>query len=428
MTTAPRGPRRTVVTGIGVVAPGGTTRDRFWDLLMAGRTATRRVTFFDPSPFRSQIAAEADFDPDAAGLTPREQRRSDRYVQFALAASAEALADSGLELDERTRDRTGVVLGSAVGATTTLEEEFVVASDHGKHWLVDGDYTTPFLYQTLVPSSLAAGVAARYQVHGPAQVVSTGCTSGIDAIGYAHQLVQDGEADIVIAGASEAPISPVSVASFDAIRATTPDNDDPEHASRPFDRDRHGFVMGEGCAVLILEDLEHARRRGAEIYCEITGYAARGNGFHMTGLRPDGAEMSEAITDALAQGRIAAEQVGYISAHGSGTKQNDRHETAAFKKSLGEHAYRVPISSIKSMIGHSLGAIGALEMAACALAIQNKAVPPTANWTNRDPECDLDYTPVTARQADVDTALSVGSGFGGFQSAMVFSRVKELAR
>ncbi|WP_089154218.1 beta-ketoacyl-[acyl-carrier-protein] synthase family protein, partial [Micromonospora sp. NBS 11-29] len=383
--------RRTVVTGVGVVAPGGATRDRFWKTITEGRTATRRISFFDPSPFRSQIAAECDFDPDAAGITLAERQRADRYVQFALACSAEALADSGLSLTDAERERAGVVLGTAVGGTMALEQEYVRVSDSGRHWLVDHALGGPYLYQALIPSSLAADVACRHGLHGPAQVISTGCTSGLDAIGYAHQLVADGEADVVLAGAADSPISPVTVASFDAIGATSPDNDDPEHASRPFDADRHGFVLAEGAAVLVLEEAGHARRRGAHVYCEVAGYASRSNGFHMTGLRPDGAEMAVAITDALRQARLAPSAVSYVSAHGSGTRQNDRHETAAFKRALGSAAYRVPISSIKSMVGHSLGAIGSIEMAACALAIEYGVVPPTANWATRDPECDLDY-------------------------------------
>ncbi|HEX4831668.1 MAG TPA: beta-ketoacyl-[acyl-carrier-protein] synthase family protein [Trebonia sp.] len=420
--------RRVVVTGVGVVAPGGATAKDFWQCITEGRTATRRITLFDPAPFRSQVAAECDFDPVAAGLSAREIRRSDRYVQFGLATAAEALADSGLELAGGIADRTGVAMGSAVGGTTALESEYVVLSDVGRDWLVDPRYGGPFLYEALIPSTLAAEIAARYELHGPAQVVSTGCTSGIDAIGYAFQLVQDGEADVMIAGASDSPLSPVTSASFDAIKATTPDNDDPAHASRPFDRDRKGFVLGEGGAVLILEELSHAVRRGARIYCEVAGYAARSNGFHMTGLRPDGMEMSLAIDSAMAQARLNPEQVSYICAHGSGTRQNDRHETAAFKRSLGQAAYQVPVSSIKSMIGHSLGAVGAIEMAACALAVDGNIVPPTANWANRDPECDLDYVPNVAREVPVDVALSVGSGFGGFQSAMIFSKQGVLSR
>ena len=255
-----------------------------------------------------------------------------------------------------------------------------------------------------------------------ATVVSTGCTSGIDAVGHGTQLIQDDAADIVVAGAADAPISPISMACFDAIKATSARNDDPEHASRPFDATRDGFVMGEGSAVLILEEYQHALRRGAHVYAEVTGYANRCNAYHMTGLRSDGAEMSKAIDHALAQSRLDPSAVSYVNAHGSGTKQNDWHETAAFKRSLGAHAHRVPISSIKSMVGHSLGAIGSIELAACALAVEHNVVPPTANWENRDPDCDLDYVPKIAREHRVDVALCVASGFGGFQSAIVLAR------
>jgi minimal PKS ketosynthase (KS/KS alpha) len=418
--------RRSAVTGIGVVAPGGVTREKFWEAITAGRTATRNITFFDPSGFRSQIAAECDFDPTAAGLDDQEIRRMDRYVQFAVACALEAVDDAGLDLDKVDRDRMGVSLGSAVGGTTYLEDEYVVASNHGKEWLVEHEYAAPFLFHALVPSSLAAEMALKFEARGPAVVISTGCTSGIDAIGYGHQLIQEDEADIVITGAAESGISPISMACFDPIKATSHRNEDPEHASRPFDRDRDGFVMGEGAAVLILEELESALGRGAHIYCEVAGFASRGNAFHMTGLRPDGLEMSDAITDALQQGNLRPEDIDYINAHGSGTKQNDRHETAAYKRSLGEQAYKIPISSIKSMVGHSLGGIGAIEMAACALAIEHGVIPPTANWENPDPECDLDYTPKVAKRVHVDAALSTGSGFGGFQSAMVFARPAEL--
>jgi minimal PKS ketosynthase (KS/KS alpha) len=414
--------RRTVVTGVGVVAPGGANRREFWSMLTSGRTATRRITFFDPADFRSQIAAECDFDPIAAGLTPQEVHRNDRFVQFALVAADEAVAQSGLDLDADDRDAVAVSIGSAVGATMRLEDEYVTVSDHGQKWFVDERYASRFLYHALVPSSAATEVACRFRVHGPAAVVSTGCTSGLDAIGYGHQLIEDGDADVVIAGAADAPISPISVACFDAIRATSARNEDPEHASRPFDATRDGFVMGEGAAVLVLEEYEHARRRGAEVLCEVAGFANRCNAYHMTGLRPDGVEMAEAITDALDQARLDPSAVGYVNAHGSGTKQNDRHETAAFKRALGQHAYAVPVSSIKSMVGHSLGAIGAIELAACVLAIRDGVVPPTANLEHDDPECDLDYVPRQAREQRVDVALSVGSGFGGFQSAAVLRR------
>ena len=414
--------RRTAITGVGVVAPGGSTRDAFWALLTEGRTATRRITFFDPAGFRSQIAAECDFDPAAAGLTAGDTERMDRYVQFAVAAAHEALADSGLELAGAARERVGVVLGSAVGGTTRLEADYVAVSAGGQEWLVDPSRAAPFLYEALVPSSLAAEVAARFGAQGPAVVVSTGCTSGIDAVGYGHQLVQDREAEIVISGAAESGISPISMACFDPIRATSARNDEPETASRPFDGTRDGFVMGEGGAVLVLEELERARARGAHVYCEITGYAGRGNAFHMTGLKPDGLEMADAISDALRQGGTDPADVDYVNAHGSGTRQNDVHETAALKRALGAQAYQVPVSSIKSMVGHSLGGIGAIEIAASALAIEHGIAPPTANLRTADPACDLDYVPCAARRLPIDVALCTGSGFGGFQSAIVLAR------
>ncbi|PWW22032.1 minimal PKS ketosynthase (KS/KS alpha) [Geodermatophilus normandii] len=419
--------RRVVVTGIGVVAPGSMGREGFWDMITEGRTATRRITFFDPARFRSQVAAEVDFDGVKQGLTAQEVYRNDRFVQMAMVAADEAVADSGLRLgvgdadDAPDPDRVGVTLGSAVGATMRLEQEYVSVSDAGRLWQVDARYASRFLASALVPSCGATELAVRFGAHGPATVVSTGCTSGIDAVGYGAQLVEDGDADVVVAGASDAPISPISMACFDTIRATTDSNDDPEHASKPFDARRNGFVMGEGAAVLVLEEREHARRRGAEIYCEVTGYANRCNAFHMTGLRPDGVEMAEAIDRALAQGRTSPDEVGYVNAHGSGTKQNDRHETAAVKRSLGPAAGSVAMSSIKSMVGHSLGAIGSIEIAATALAVQRGVLPPTANYEVPDPECDLDYVPKVAREQKVDVALSVGSGFGGFQSAIVLA-------
>ncbi|MCX4957509.1 beta-ketoacyl-[acyl-carrier-protein] synthase family protein [Streptomyces virginiae] len=414
--------RRVVITGIGVVAPGGVGTKEFWSLLTSGRTATRAISHFDASAFRSRIAAEADFDAVREGLTPQEIRRMDRAAQFAVVSAREALADSGLALAELDPYRTGVTIGSAVGATTSLDTEYAVVSDGGAKWLVDPHYAVPHLFDYLVPSSFAAEVAWSVGAQGPASVVSTGCTSGLDSVGHAVELIREGSADVMVAGATDAPISPITVACFDAIKATSPRNDDPGTASRPFDASRNGFVLGEGSAVFVLEELTAARARGAHIYAEIAGFASRCNAYHMTGLRKDGAEMAEAIRVALDDSRLDRTAVDYINAHGSGTKQNDRHETAAFKRSLGEHAYATPVSSIKSMIGHSLGAIGSLEIAASALAIEHGVVPPTANLWEPDPECDLDYTPREARERRIDTVLSVGSGFGGFQSAMVLTR------
>ncbi|HEX6970552.1 MAG TPA: beta-ketoacyl-[acyl-carrier-protein] synthase family protein [Micromonosporaceae bacterium] len=419
--------RRVVITGIGVLAPGGVGRKAFWSLLSEGRTATRLISLFDASSFRSQVAAEVDFDAELHGLSPQEIRRMDRATQFAVVAAREAMSSSGLEFARLDPQRCGVSVGSAVGCTMGLEEEYRVVSDGGRKWLVDADYVVPHLYSHFVPSSIAAEVAWAVGAEGPTALISTGCTSGIDAVGHAAELIREGSADVMITGATDAPISPITVACFDAIKATTPRNDDPEHASRPFDATRNGFVLGEGAAVFVLEELEHARARNAPVYAEIAGFASRCNAYHMTGLRPDGREMAEAIRVALNEARINADQVDYINAHGSGTKQNDRHETAAFKRALGEHAYRTPVSSIKSMVGHSLGAIGSIEVAACVLAMEHGVVPPTANLHNRDPECDLDYVPRTARESRLDVVLTVGSGFGGFQSAMVLARPERRA-
>ncbi|MEV6947576.1 beta-ketoacyl-[acyl-carrier-protein] synthase family protein [Streptomyces sp. NPDC051172] len=414
--------RRVVITGMEVLAPGGVGVKNFWELLSGGRTATRRITFFDPSPFRSQVAAEIDFDPEMHGLRPQEVRRMDRAAQFAVVAARGAVADSGIELDSHDPFRVGVTIGSAVGATTGLDQEYRIVSDGGRLELVDHEYAVPHLYEYLVPSSFTAEVARTVGARGPSTVVSTGCTSGLDSVGHAVELIREGSVDVMIAGATDAPISQITMACFDAIKATTPRHDEPERASRPFDGTRNGFVLGEGAAVFVLEELESAAARGAHVYAEIAGYATRSNAYHMTGLRPDGAEMAEAIRVALDEARMPGDRIDYINAHGSGTKQNDRHETAAFKRSLGEHAYRTPVSSIKSMVGHSLGAIGAIEIAASALAMENNTVPPTANLHTPDPECDLDYVPLEARDQLTDAVLTVGSGFGGFQSAMVLAR------
>ncbi|MDQ2835912.1 MAG: beta-ketoacyl-[acyl-carrier-protein] synthase family protein [Actinomycetota bacterium] len=419
--------RRVVITGIDVLAPGGIGTDAFWSLLSEGRTATRGITFFDPAPFRSRIAAEIDFEPSDHGLSPQEIRRMDRTAQFAVVTARGAVADSGIELTNCDPFRIGVTIGSAVGATMGLDREYRVVSDGGRLDLVDHTYSVPHLYEYMVPSSVTAEVAWTVGAQGPCTMVSTGCTSGIDSVGYAADLIRDGSADIMIAGSADAPISPITVACFDAIKATTPRNDDPEHASRPFDGSRNGFVLGEGAATFVLEDLDRARARGARVYAEVAGYATRSNAYHMTGLRPDGAEMAESIRVALDEARRNGDEIDYINAHGSGTKQNDRHETAAVKRALGEHAYRTPMSSIKSMVGHSLGAIGSIEIAACVLAMTHGVVPPTANLHQPDPECDLDYVPVTARERRVDTVLTVGSGFGGFQSAMVLGRPERRA-
>lgn len=420
--------RRVVITGVGVVAPGGIGVKEYWELLAKGRSATRRITHFDPSPFRSQVAAEVDFDPVRAGLTRQQVRRLDRTAQFGLVACTEALESGGLAYDDVNPVRVGVAVGCAIGCTTSLEEEFAVASNEGRLWEIDQSYTSPHLYDYVTPSSIAAEIATAVGAEGPATLISTGCTSGIDSVGYAAQLIEEGTVDIMITGGTEAPLSPITVVCFDVIRASTTRNDEPSSACRPFDRTRDGLVLGEGSAIFVLEEYRHARARGAHIYAEVAGYATRSNAFHMTGLEPEGREMSQAIELALDQARVNPGDIDYVNAHGSGTKQNDVHETAAFKRSLGQHAYRTPVSGIKSMIGHSLGAIGSLEIAACLLPIEQGIVPPTANLHEPDPVCDLDYVPLVARELLVDSVLTVGSGFGGFQSALVLRSVRRATR
>jgi act minimal PKS ketosynthase (KS/KS alpha) len=382
------------------------------------------VSHFDASGYRSRVAGEVDFDALRLGLSPQEVRRLDRAAQFAVVAGREAVVGSGLDFGGVDPGRVGVALGCAVGCTTSLEREFIVGSDLGRYWEVDQSYTVPHLYDYFTPSSMASELAWLVGAEGPANVVSTGCTSGIDSVGYAAELIVEGTADVMVTGGAEAPLSPITVVCFDVIRATTTRNDEPESACRPFDRTRDGLVLGEGAAVLILEELEHARRRGAHIYAEVAGFASRCNAYHMTGLHPEGREMAEAIGVALDMARVDKSGVDYINAHGSGTKQNDLHETGAFKASLGHHAYTTPVSGFKSMIGHSLGAIGSLEIAGMLLAFEEGVIPPTANLHEPDPECDLDYVPLVAREARVSTALTVGSGFGGFQSAMVLRKVE----
>jgi len=416
-----------VMTGIGVVAPGGSDTKRFWTSLSAGRSSTRPISLFDASRFRSRMAAECDFDPVAAGLSRRQIRRWDRTTQMAMVAVREALADAG-GTTEFDAYRTGVSIGTACGMTQSLDSEYAVVSDEGRTWHVDAGHGMPYLYDYFLPSSMATEIAWEAGAQGPASIVSTGCTSGIDVIGHATELIREGSAEVMVTGASDAAISPITVACFDAIKATSPRNDEPATASRPFDRTRDGFVLGEGSAIFVIEELEHARRRGAHVYAEIAGHATRCNAHSMTGLRPDGRELAAAISTALDRARMNPSQIGYINAHGSSTKQNDLHETAAYKRSFGEHAYTTPISSIKSMIGHSLGAICALEVAATALAIEHSLIPPTANLHEPDPELDLDYVPIVAREKRVDAAVSVASGFGGFQSAIVLAKPDRAGR
>ncbi|MFC7511841.1 beta-ketoacyl-[acyl-carrier-protein] synthase family protein [Streptomyces thermocarboxydus] len=407
------------VTGIGVVAPGGIGATAFWDLLSAGRTATRGITLFDPAGLRSRIAAECDFDPFEHGLDADLCQHADRYIQFAVVAARRRSGSPGSTPGPRSVAHRGVAgqrgrRDHPAGARLRAGQRARPALD------VDHTKADPKLHLAFSPSTLASTVAEEFGARGPVQTVSTGCTS--DSTRSATPSTPWPRAGRTCASRGVGLTDlPITMACFDAIKATSPNNDDPEHASRPFDARRDGFVMGEGAAVLVLEDHEHARARGADILCEISGYATYGNAYHMTGLTSEGLEMARAIQSTLDQARLDPTRIDYVNAHGSGTRQNDRHETAAVKRSLGAHAYETPMSSIKSMVGHSLGAIGAIEVAACVLALRHQVVPPTANYETPDPECDLDYVPRTARPRKLEHVLSVGSGFGGFQSAVLLS-------
>ncbi len=414
---------RVMITGIGVVAPGGIGREAFWKTLVTGKSTANLVAFAMREQFRSQVvSAINDWDPVHLGLSEDDLARTSRHTQFGLVAADEALADSGLDLAHLDLTRTGVAAGTAIGSTIRLEHEYAVVSKQSTEFTVDPNLASPFLYHAMSPTSLSAEVAARYAVQGPVVTVSTGCTAGIDAIAHAFEWVRDGDADVVITGASEAGICPVNIASFDAIKGTTARNGQPQAASRPFDQGRDGFVLGEGSAFLVLETLEHALQRHAPvIYGEIKGYGSALNAYHMTGLQRDGLDMVQAIETALHMAELAPGDIQYINAHGSSTRQNDIHETNAFKTVWEEQAYKIPISSIKSMIGHSLGAIGAIETAACALILQRGVIPPTINYQTPDPDCDLDYVPNAAREQTVTNIVSTASGFGGFQSALVLS-------
>lgn len=417
--------KRVVVTGIGVVAPGGVGREPFWDTLVTGKSACNLATTIEHLElFRSHmVGGIVDWDPVASGLSEEQIAHFDRHIQFALVAVAEAWADSSLDHSQLDVARLGVSAGTAIGSTPRLEQEYLTVSSQATEFTVNPLLATPYLYHAVSPATLSATIASQFGAHGPVVTVSSGCTAGIDAIAHAFEWIRDGEVEVAIAGASEAGICPINMASFDAIKGTSPRNSDPTTASRPFDGSRNGFVLGEGSAFLLLEELEFARRRNAHIYAEITGYGSALNAYHMTGLQSDGLDMAQAINAALEESGVEKDQVQYINAHGSSTIQNDLHETNAFKAVWGQQAYRIPISSIKSMIGHSLGAIGAIEIAACALVIERDIIPPTINYQTPDARCDLDYVPNIARKQPVDVLVSTGSGFGGFQSALVLTSV-----
>ncbi|MBN1863246.1 MAG: beta-ketoacyl-[acyl-carrier-protein] synthase family protein [Dehalococcoidales bacterium] len=414
--------RRVVVTGLGVISPNGIGKEAFWENATHGKSGVRRMLDFDVSQFRSQIAAQvADFDPVALGLTREEAERMDRYVQFAVVAAGQAVSDARLLMEREDEWRVGVCLANAICGTRYMDEEFLRVTNGGRE-PIDPRKARPHLYDAAMFNTPSIEIAARFGFRGLCTTVSTGCTAGSDALGLAYEVIQGGDADVMISGASEAPLCPITFASFDVLNVISARNDQPERASRPFDKERDGFILSEGCGILVLEELGHALSRRANIYCEITGFDSCCNAYHMTDLPADGDSMVPCIVSALDAAHLRPEEIDYINAHGSSTKQNDVFETNAYKKVFAKGVYDVPISSLKSMIGHPLAAANSIELVASALTFERDALPPTINQEVPDPECDLDYVPNKAREKRVNHILKTSSGFSGVHSAMILSR------
>lgn len=406
--------RRVVVTGLGAVTSLGHDVETFWKSLVAGQCGIRRISLFDPSEFASQIGAEVrDWDA-ALHMDPKEARRNDRYTHFGFVAAKQAFADSGIDMNREDGDRVGVMIGSGIGGMYTFESQLKVLAERGPRKV------SPFTIPSLIGNMCAGLVAIEHGARGPNFGLVSACATGTHALGEAAHTIRRGDADVMIAGGSEAAITPFAYASFCAMKAMSTRNDVPEKASRPFDKNRDGFIMGEGAGVVVLESLEHAQARGARIYCELVGYAATCDAFHITQPDPEGKGLSMAMKRALASAAVPPEEIDYINAHGTSTPYNDKFETLAIKKVFGEHARKVAISSTKSMTGHLLGAAGGIESVISVKAIQTQVIPPTINLEEPDPECDLDYVPNVARPAKIRTVLSNNLGFGGQNAAIVF--------
>lgn len=414
--------RRVVVTGVGIISPNGVGNEACWHSMINGISAIRRVTEFDVSLFNTKIAAQArDFDPIKCGLTKEQALRMDRYVQFAVVAARMAMEDSKLNMAKVDRERIGVSLANAICGTKYMEEEFALVTNSGKE-PINPAMVRPDLYDAAMFNTPSSEIAAIYGLKGICNTISTGCTAGTDSVGFSFEAIKDGDADVMISGASEAPITPITFGAFDTVNVLSCHNDEPEKASRPFDLKRDGFVISEGAGLLILEEMNHALKRGARIYCEVIGFGTTCNAFHMTDLPPEGDAMADCITLAMEDAGITPKDIDYINAHGSSTKMNDIFETDAYKKSLGEYAYKIPISSLKSMIGHPLAGANGVELAFGALIFERNMLPPTINQEVRDPLCDLDYIPNVARAKKVNCMLKTSSGFSGVHSSMLLRR------
>ena len=408
--------RRVVITGIGAITPIGHRREGLWQGVLRGKSGVRRVSAFDTSGYRSQVAAEVR-DFDAAPYLDRKQlKRLDRYSQFALCAAKMAVADAELRLEAESHERVGVCMGSALGGMLTAEEQ------HGAFATRGLSAVSPMLAVTVFGAAASCNIAIEFGVTGPNTANCNSCAAGTIAIGDALRFIQRGEAEVMLAGGAEAPIAPLCFGSFSIIRAMSKRNHDPERACRPFDQGRDGFVMGEGAAILVLEDAEHAERRGAHIYAEILGYSLTNDAYHMSAPHPSGVEAARAMAIVLKDAGLRPEDIEYINAHGSSTPMNDKIETMAIKQVFGELAGHIPVSGTKGLYGHALGASGAIEAAIGALALTYKYLPPTVNYEQPDPDCDLDYVPNIGRSTQVRHLMSNSFGFGGINACLILGR------
>lgn len=408
--------RRVVVTGMGCISPLGNTVKETWESLLAGRSGAGPITLFDASRHKTRFAAEVKGFDAASIFGNREARKMDRFTQFATAASLEALEQAGLKIDESNRDRVGILIGTGIGGIGTLMEQVEVLRERGP------ERVSPFLVPMMISDSAAGMLAIRLGARGPNMALATACASGNNAIGEAMEMIRRGVADIMIAGASEASLVPLAMAGMNVMGALSTRNDDPLTASRPFDKDRDGFLMGEGAGILILEEIEHAQARGANILCELIGYGTTDDAHHISAPAENGAGAAMSMKLALEDADLQVTDVDYINAHGTSTPLNDKSETAAIKTVFGEQAYNIPISSTKSMTGHLLGASGAVEAVFTILAMREGTIPATINYQTPDPECDLDYVPNQPRKSVIRRAMSNSFGFGGHNATLVFGQ------
>ncbi|MEI6832006.1 MAG: beta-ketoacyl-ACP synthase II [Candidatus Omnitrophota bacterium] len=409
--------KRVVITGLGVISPVGNDTQSFWQSLKEGKSGVGPITSFDAADFDSRIAAEVkNFDPTQYGISIKDVKRTARFVQFAVAAAKQAVESSGLDLNKEDRNRIGVIIGSGIGSLHTIEEEHKTLLAKGPSRL------SPFLIPMLIINEASGVVAIIHGFKGPNSCVATACASGSHAIGDAYRTILYGDADVMLTGGTESCIVPTAVGGFCALKALSTSNDNPQKASRPFDRGRNGFVMAEGCGLVVLESLEHAQKRNAHIIAEIVGFGMTCDAYHITAPDPDGQGAAGAMIIAMKDAQMNPSEIAYINAHGTSTKLNDKIETLSMKKAFGESAKKVMVSSIKSMTGHLLGAAGGVEFLTCCLVIQDGIVPPTINYEQEDPDCDLDYVPNIARKAHVSACMSNSLGFGGHNASLIVKK------